>query len=48
MDRTTYSLMPNRELVQFALCRDSRTELELELAQRFLLALDMIEEDDDS
>lgn len=48
MDRTIYSFIPNRELVQFALSRDSRTQLELELAQRFLLALDMIEEDDDS
>lgn len=48
MDRTTYSFIPTRELTVFALSRDSRTELEIELAQRLELALDMIEEDDDS
>ena len=48
MNRTTYSFIPTRELTVFALSRDSRTELEIELAQRLELALDMIEEDDDS
>lgn len=48
MNRTTYSLMTSRELIEFALCRDTGNELEIELAQRFELALDMIEEDDDS
>jgi len=48
MIRTTYSLLQTRELVEFAMARDARTELEVELAQRLDLALDMIEEDDDS
>lgn len=48
MIRTTYSHLDTRELIQFALCRDTRSDLELELAQRLELAIDMIEEDDDS
>lgn len=48
MLRTTYSFIHTRELVQFALARDLRSEMEVELAQRLELALNMIEEDDDS
>lgn len=44
MIETPYSLMPTRDLVELAICRDSRTHLEVELAQRLDLALDMLEE----
>ncbi len=44
---TAYSALDTRDLVAYALMRDSRTELEVELAQRLDLALDMIEEEDD-
>lgn len=47
MHATPYSLMSDRELVELAICRDSSTALELELAQRLDLALDLLEESDD-
>lgn len=47
MLETPYSLMSSRELVELALCRDNRNELEIELAQRLDLALDVLEESDD-
>ena len=42
MLRTTCSFIQTRELVQFVMARDLRTEMEVELA------LNMIEEGDDS
>lgn len=48
MYQTEYSYLTSDELVHFALCRDNRTSLELELAQRLDIALDMLcDEDDD-
>ena len=44
MRETPYSLMPTNDLLELALCRDSFTQLEIELAQRLALALDMLEE----
>lgn len=44
MMATSYSAIDTAELVQFALYRDSRTELEFELAQRLNEAMSMIEE----
>jgi len=47
MQETPYSAMPSRQLVELAICRDQRTQLELELAQRLDIALDLIEDDED-
>jgi hypothetical protein len=47
MHDTPYSLMSSRELVELAICRDSSTLMEVELAQRLDLALDLLEESDD-
>ncbi len=44
MEETPYTLMASRELVELAVCRDTRTLLELELAQRLDLALDALED----
>jgi hypothetical protein len=44
MSDTIYSDMESRELVELATCREDATELEVELAQRLDLALDMMEE----
>ena len=46
MTPTPYSLMSSRELVELAICRHTSTDLEVELAQRLDLALDMLEESD--
>lgn len=48
MRDTPYSLMTARELVELAICRDTSTELEVELAQRLDLALDLLGESDDA
>lgn len=47
MSETPYSLMPSRELVELAICRDNRSDLEVELAQRLDLALDVLEESEE-
>lgn len=47
MHETPYSLMSSRELVELAICRDSSTLLEVELAQRLDLAIDLLEESDE-
>ena len=48
MYQTEYSYLTSDELVHYALSRDNRTSLELELAQRLDIALDMLcDEDDD-
>lgn len=43
---TTYTCVETVDLVNYALCRDNSSELEIELAQRLSLALDMLEEDE--
>lgn len=44
MKTTIYEPWESRELVELTLCRETATELEIELAQRFEVALDMLEE----
>lgn len=41
---TAYSALPVEDLVDYALQRDIRTDLEIELAQRLRVALDMLTE----
>jgi hypothetical protein len=41
---TPYSVVPASDLVDYALNRDIRTDLEVELAQRLAMALVMLEE----
>lgn len=48
MVTTEYSWMTSEELVHMALCKDTASHLELELAQRLALALDQLSEDDDT
>jgi hypothetical protein len=45
MKRTSYSCLPTDDLITYALARDSHTEMEVELAQRLMLAVSMIEEE---
>jgi hypothetical protein len=47
MTETPYSQMGARELVELAICRRTSTDLEVELAQRLDLALDLLEESDE-
>lgn len=49
MYQTEYSYLTSDELVHYALTRDNRTSLELELAQRLDIAIDMLcsEDEDD-
>lgn len=44
MQKTVYSPLQDNELVELALCRDTKTNLEVELAQRLQIALGMISE----
>ena len=46
MKTTVFSRFKSRELVELALCRDQekQTELDVELAQRFDVALDLLDE----
>lgn len=41
---TPYTAVPAQDLVEYALNRDVRSDLEIELAQRLQIALDMLEE----
>lgn len=47
MYQTEYSYLTSDELVIYALNRDNRSSLELELAQRLDIALDMLCGDDE-
>lgn len=47
MYQTEYSYLTSDELVHYALTRDNRTSLELELAQRLEIAIDMLMDDED-
>ena len=47
MYQTEYSYLTSDELVNYALSRDNRSSLELELAQRLDIALDMLCDDED-
>lgn len=49
MYQTEYSYLTSDELVHYALSRDNRSSLELELAQRLEIAIEMLlgDEDDD-
>lgn len=44
MFHTEYAYMSSNELTNYALSRDNSSNLEIELAQRLLLAMDMLEE----
>lgn len=44
MVHTPYAAVPVSDLVDYALNRDNRSELEIELAQRLAMALTMLEE----
>ena len=43
MNRTAYSSLPTDELITYALARDNRNDMETELAQRLMLACQMLE-----
>lgn len=47
MKQTGYAPLSSRELVELAICRDTSTELEIELARRLDLCLDIIEESEE-
>lgn len=47
MYQTEYSYLTTDELVHYALTRDNRTSLELELAQRLDIAMEMLFDEDD-
>lgn len=44
MIRTSLSFLDDEELMEFALNKDDRTEMEVELAQRLMTAVDYIDE----
>jgi hypothetical protein len=44
MQRTVYSALNSEELVDFAVQRDNATQMEIELAQRLMVAMAMLEE----
>jgi hypothetical protein len=46
MRRTVYSVLSSEELIDFALQRDNATDMEIELAQRLNIALDMLGAED--
>ena len=43
---TEYAAVPSNDLIEYAIQRDGRTTLEIELAQRLALALDMLAENE--
>lgn len=45
MLRTVYSHLTTEELLGFAMGRDSRSDMEVELAQRLMLAVDMMDDE---
>jgi hypothetical protein len=45
MKITEYASLTAEELIQFALMREGATSLEIELAQKLMIAVDMIEGD---
>jgi len=45
MNQTAYSCVSTTDLIIYAIARDNRTDMELELAQRLMLACQMIEEE---
>lgn len=47
MYQTEYSYLTTDELVHYALSRDNRNSLELELAQRLDIAMDMLMDEDE-
>ena len=47
MKETAYAVMSSRELVELAICRDTSTDLEIELAQRLDLCLDLLQESEE-
>lgn len=47
MYQTEYSYLTTEELVHYALSRDNRSSLELELAQRLDIAMDMLMDEDE-
>ena len=47
MKRTCYSCLPTDDLLIYALTRDNRTDMEIELAQRLALAVDMLKEQEE-
>lgn len=46
MKTTAYAQLDSRDLVELALCRQTGTDLEIELAQRLDVALDMLDEEE--
>ena len=44
---TTYSCVETIDLIDYALCRDNSTQLEIELAQRLEIAVNMLDEEDE-
>lgn len=44
MKRTSYSALPTDDLIIYALARDTRSEMEVELAQRLMVACQMMAE----
>jgi hypothetical protein len=46
MNRTCYSCLPTDDLLIYALSRDNRTDMEVELAQRLILSIDMLKEEE--
>ena len=47
MYQTEYSYLTTEELVHYALSRDNQTSLELELAQRLDIAMNMLMDEDE-
>lgn len=47
MYQTEYSYLTTEELVHYALSRDNRSSLELELAQRLDIAMGMLMDEDE-
>ncbi len=45
MIRTVYSTLSTEEVAAFAMVRDNRTDMEVELAQRLLSAKDALEDE---
>ena len=43
MECTPYAALTTEDLVDYALHREAKTDLEIELAQRLQIALDMLE-----
>lgn len=47
MLRTEYAVMETKDLIDYALLRDNRRSMEIELAQRLSIAVDRIKELED-